>query len=236
MSLGGVRRIWTRVEVQPLEAGFTLMLDDRPLRTPAKAPLAMPTRALAEAVAAEWDAVTDKVNPDAMPMTRAVNSALDKVIPNQAAVSQLLTEYGGSDLLCYRADAPEELAFRQQEKWTPWVDWSRDTLVAPLILTAGVIPVDQPPSSVARLRAAVDAHDAFELTALHDLVTLSGSLILALAVSRGALEASAAWSLSRLDEDWQQSLWGIDPEAAAAAAVKSAAFDDAARLLKLVRG
>ncbi len=236
MSGWVARRFWTRVEVAERDTGAEVLLDGRPLRTPARAPLALPARPLADAVAAEWDAAEGEIRPDRMPVTRAVNSAVDRVMPQRGAVVDMLAEYGGSDLLCYRAEAPEALVRRQAEVWEPWLDWAEGALGAPLVRVAGVMPAQQPARSLARLRAALDDHDAFELTALHDLVTLSGSLVLALAVSHRAAAPGDAWAASRVDEAWQEAQWGRDAEAAARTAAREAAFQTAARILRLARG
>ncbi|NNU79808.1 ATPase [Halovulum dunhuangense] len=229
------RRFWTTVAPVPSEDGWTVVLDARPLRTPAKAPLILPSAPLAEAIAAEWDSQREEIRPQDMPLTRAANSAIDKVRPARAAVVTMLAEYGGSDLLCYRADGPEGLVARQCERWDRWIGWAEAELSAPLTLVQGVMHCEQPEASLSRLQDAVAAHDAFELAALHDLVTLSGSLVLGLAVSRGVLDPQEAWRLSRLDEDWQAELWGEDAEAARAAAEREAAFLSAKMFLDLVR-
>lgn len=229
-------RIWDKAGVERLEDGFTVALDGRPVRTPSRAALLLPSEALAQAIAAEWDAQGQKIRPETMPLTRAANSAIDKVGPSHAQIAQMIADYGATDLLCYRAEAPDELIARQAALWDPWVRWSEEALDAPLRLAAGIVPVDQPPATLERFRALVLAHDAFELTALHDLVALSGSLVLGLAVSHRALPAPSAWQASRVDEHWQAELWGQDDEAQAAAAEKEAAFLSADRLLTLLGG
>jgi chaperone required for assembly of F1-ATPase len=232
----GRRRFWQDVALRPeAEGGFAVLLDARPLRTPEKRLLCLPTQALAEAVAAEWAGIAGEIRPDELPFTRAANSAIDRVSANLRPVVAALAAYGETDLLCYRAEGPAALQERQSALWDPWLDWSRRALGAPLFAVAGVIHQPQPQASLAALRARVAGHDAFELTGLHDLVTLSGSLVLALAVSAGALGGDAAWSLSRLDETWQAEQWGSDAEAEAAAQLKRAAFLRAERLLHLVR-
>lgn len=223
------KRFWTAAAAVPVEGGFAVHLDGRPVKTPAKTPLTLPTLALAQAVAAEWDAQQGVVRPETMPMTRMANSALVKVPPAFDAVVDEIARYGATDLLCYRAEAPETLVRRQAEGWNPVLDWAAETFDAPLIVTAGIIPVAQPETSLARLRAAVASHDAFGLVGLHDLVAITGSLVLGLAVARGRLAPDAAFALSRLDEDWQAELWGIDSEAATAAAAKRGDLSDAAR-------
>ena len=233
MSTWTARRFWTTASAMPVEGGFTVHLDARPVRTPLKAPLVVPTLALAEAVAAEWQAQEKTVNPETMPFTRTANSAIDKVMPQFAAVADMLAEYGGSDLLCYRADGPADLVALQARHWDPILDWARAELGADLTRTTGVMHVAQPETSLEALRAHVHALSAFQLSAFHDLVAITGSLVLALAVARGRLTAEAAWTLSRVDEDWQISLWGEDEEAAESAALKRAALLQADRFFAL---
>lgn len=229
------KRFWTAATVAPAAGGFTVHLDGRPVRTPAKAPLLLPTEALARAVAAEWAAQEGRLQPETMPATRAANSAIDKVAPQRAEVAALIAAYGGSDLLCYRAEAPETLVARQAAAWNPLLDWAAGALGAPLAVAAGVVPVDQPEASLARLAAEVAALNDFELAAFHDLVALSGSLVLALAVARGRLLPEAAWQAARIDEDWQIEQWGEDEEAGRTAALRRAAFMDAHRFFALCR-
>lgn len=227
------KRFWSAAATAPAEGGFAVHLDGRPVKTPAKTPLILPTLALAEAVAAEWQAQEGVVRPETMPMTRMANSALVKVPPAFDAVVDEVARYGGTDLLCYRAEAPAALVRRQAEAWDPLLDWADKALGARLVTTAGVIPVAQPEPALVRLRAAVAAQDAFALVALHDLVAITGSLVLGLAVARGRLTPEAAFDLSRLDEDWQASLWGADSEATATAAAKRTDLVDAARFFAL---
>jgi len=226
-------RFWTAAAVVPAEGGFTVHLDGRPLRTPLKAALVLPTEGLAREVAAEWQAVEGKVDPSRMPFTRMANSAIDKVAPQFDAVAAMLAEYGGSDLLCYRAEAPEALADRQSRAWDPLVTWAATELSAPLTPTSGVLHRQQDPASLATLTKAVRALSPFQLAAFHDLVALSGSLVLALAVTRGRLDAAEAWDLSRIDETWQIELWGDDEEAAELTALKRADFLRADRFFGL---
>ncbi|MEL6235549.1 MAG: ATP12 family protein [Pseudomonadota bacterium] len=237
MTLPGgtaARRFWTHAEVVADAAGHALMLDGKPVRTPARAALVLPNRALAAAVAAEWEAQGETIRPATMPLTRAANSAIDRVGPQRAAVANMVAAYGESDLLCYRAEHPPGLVARQTAAWDPMLLWADAALGAPLTPTRGVMHAPQPEASLARLRDAVMALDAFELTGLHDLVALSGSLVLGLAVRAGRLDPAEAWDMSRLDEAWQAEHWGIDAEAAAATAEREAAFRAAARLLDLL--
>lgn len=233
MSSWTARRFWTDTSAVPVDGGFTVHLDARPVRTPLKAPLVVPTLGLAQAIAAEWQAQTGKVNPETMPFTRTANSAIDKVAPQHAAVAAMLAEYGGTDLLCYRAVGPDDLTARQAAAWDPVLDWAKVQMDAPLVVTLGVMHVDQPAASLARLRQAVEALDPFRLSAFHDLVAISGSLVLALAVTHRFLTAEAAWDLSRIDEAWQIALWGEDEEAAEIAALKRGAFLQANRFYGL---
>ncbi|MFT5743419.1 MAG: chaperone required for assembly of F1-ATPase [Paracoccaceae bacterium] len=224
MSDWTAKRFWTDVAVTETERGFGIALDGRPVKTPAKAPLVVPTRALAEQIAAEWGAVEKTVNPEVMPFTRSANAAIDKVATQHAEVVHLLAEYGGSDLLCYRATTPAELVAIQVQGWDPVLQWATDDLGAPLTTGQGIAPIAQPQASLDRLAEIVMQQDVFSLTGFHDLVSMSGSLILALAVQAGRLDPAQAWDLSRIDEDWQISQWGADDEASATAERKRTAF------------
>lgn len=224
MSDWAPKRFWTETTVTEAPEGFGVALDGRPVRTPAKAPLTVPTRALAEAIAAEWSAQEEKVVPATMPATRAANAAIDKVRLSAPAVAEMLAAYGGTDLICYRAEAPRELAERQRAGWDPVLDWAEAALGARLVPVEGIMPVEQDPRALARLADHVAAFEPFALTGVHDLVTISGSLILALAVTEGHLSPEEAWTLSRLDEQWNEAQWGADEEATAQAAQKRTAF------------
>ena len=235
MSGWAAKRFWTEARAVPCDGGFTVHLDARPVRTPAKTPLVVPTLALAQAIAAEWDAQQGPVRPATMPFTRMANSALDKVAPQQAAVVAEVARFGATDLLCYRASGPIDLVALQAADWDPLLDWAAEALQAPLNVTTGIVPVDQPGPSLARLTDAVAVHSPFGLVALHDLTSISGSLVLGLAVASGRLTPARAFDLSRIDEDWQARQWGQDEEAAEAAALKAQAMDEAGRFLVLGR-
>ena len=222
------KRFWQAVTVQPCDGGFTVLLDARQAKTPGKLPLVVPTEGLARALAAEWDAQAGPVNPETMPFTRAANSAMEKVAPQFAEVVGLLAAYGGTDLLCYRATGPAELIARQAAGWDPLLAWAATTLDAPLTVTSGVVPVTQPAASTRTLHDLTAALTPFQIAAFHDLVALSGSLILAFAVTHGRLMPAAAWDLSRIDEHWQAEQWGIDDDAAALATRKRRDFQQAA--------
>jgi chaperone required for assembly of F1-ATPase len=222
MSGWAPRRFWTEATVRAEDDGFAVLLDGRQVRTPGKAALLLPTRALAQAVAAEWQAQEREIRPQTMPFTRMANTAIEKVRPQKAGVVAEIARYGATDLLCYRAPGPAELQLRQRE-WDAPLDWAARRHGARLLPTEGVIPVAQP------------AQDAFGLTGLHDLVALTGSLVLGLAVAEDALGVDEGWRLSRLDEDWQAEQWGVDDEAAAAAALKRRGFGEARAFLDLCR-
>lgn len=236
MNEWAARRFWTRAEAVPEQAGFTVRLDGRPVKTPAKAPLVMPARPLAEAVADEWAAQDGVIDPGSMPFTRMANSAIDKVAAQRDVVEEMLASYGGTDLLCYRAESPEGLRARQDAEWAPLLSWAEAEVGASLLVTYGVMPMDQPRASLEALRARLGAMSHFELTALHDLVVHSGSLVLGLAVAHRHAPAARLWTVSRIDEDWQAALWGEDEEAAAQAEAKRQAFLHAERFLLLARG
>jgi chaperone required for assembly of F1-ATPase len=233
MSGWKAKRFWKDATAEACDGGFTVRLDGRPVKTPAKTPLILPTLALAQAIAAEWDAQQGEVKPQTMPMTRSANSALDKIIPQRAEVVGLLAAYGGTDLLCYRAASPAELVARQAAGWDPLIDWAATALNAPLVTTQGVVHVAQDSTVLARLTARVDALSPFHLAGFHDLVAITGSLVLALAVTKGRLTAPEAWTLSRIDETWQIEQWGADDEASTLEAARHAALLDASRFYAL---
>ncbi len=229
------KRFWTATEVGEAEGGLTILLDGRPVRTPARAPLILPTRALAEAVAAEWQAQEDEVRPATMPLARLANSAIDKVAPQFTEVAEMLAAYAETDLLCHRAEYPEALVARQCQAWDPPLGWAEVELGARLEPTVGLIPREQDRAALSRLRDLTHALDAFQLAAFHDLVSMSGSLVLGFATIRGYDEPASIWNVSRVDETWQEEQWGVDEEAAAHAALKRAAFLDAARAFRLLQ-
>jgi len=224
-----VKRFWTDVAIGP---GRSVTLDGRPVRTPGRAPLALPTDALAGLVADEWRGVGDTVDPRAMPLTGLANAAIDRIAPDPAAFADGLARYGESDLLCYRADAPAELAQRQAAAWDPPLAWARARYDVHWTVATGIVHQAQPPATLVRLGAAVAALDPFRLAALSPLVTITGSLVLALALLENAIGPEAAWAASRVDEDWQAERWGEDPLAAAAAADRRRGFDAGVAFLR----
>jgi len=216
------KRYWKEVSVVKQDDGFAILLDTRPLKTPKKAPFLLPNESLALGVAAEWAAVSGKINPSVMHLTRCANATIDHVSKNAAAVADFLAEYGGTDLLCYRAEAPEKLVERQTAGWDPLLLWVKENHDVNLRVTVGIRHIAQPAKALEKMRALLGQFDPWRLTAMHDLVTICGSLVLALAITKGKISAQEAWNLSRIDENWQAEQWGEDDEAASAAARKCA--------------
>ncbi|WP_158969158.1 ATP12 family chaperone protein [Chachezhania sediminis] len=233
MSEWAPKRFWKSAEVIDGAAGFGVALDGRPVRTPGKSLLRVPTRAMAQAVADEWNAVETLVLPDRMPMTRRANSSIEKVAPQKDGVVEMLAAYGDADLLCYRADHPEGLVERQKAAWDPALDWAAQTLGARLEPRTGLMHRPQDPKALARLEERLAAFDHFQLTGVHDLVTLSGSLVLGLAATAGWKTPEEIWDISRVDETWQQEQWGADDEAAEAALARRNGFLDAMLFFQL---
>lgn len=232
MSGWQAKRFWTETAVAEAPGGFTVTLDGRAIKTPAKAPLEVPTRALAELIAAEWAAQQGQIRPETMPATRAANAAIDKTRGQRAEVAALVAAYGETDLLCYRADHPAGLVARQTAAWDPLLDWAARRYGVAFVPVAGIMPRPQPAATLARLAAEVAALDPFRLTAFHDLVALPGSLVIGLAAAEAAFEPAALWQAARIDEDWQIEHWGEDAEAQAAAEARRLAFFQAERFFR----
>jgi chaperone required for assembly of F1-ATPase len=226
-----MKRFYETVEVATRDGGgFAVMLDGREARTPA--PLALPTLALAEAVADEWREQGDEIRPDAMPVTRLANKGL--ATDRAGAVSEV-AGYGATDLVCYRAEHPGELASLQHEAWQPMLDWLAARHAVRLAVTTGVLPAEQPEDALDALGRIVNSYDDAGLTALGEMTRGCGSLVIALAVADGHVAPAEAWSLSRIDEDFQISRWGTDEEAAGQVERQRATFLAAARYLELAR-
>ncbi len=231
------KRFYKEVAVKDEGGGASApLLDGKPVRTPAKAPLALPTRALAEAVAEEWRAQGDRIDPSTMPLTRLANSAIDGVAGREAAVIDDIAKHAGADLLCYRAEGPKALVAAQGKHWDPVLAFARETLKAPLVLSQGIVHVAQPEASLARIRGAFEGLDPFRLAALHVMTALTGSALLALAVFKGRLTPEEAWEAAHVDEDFQISQWGEDAEAKERRANRWRDFQASARLLGLLGG
>ena len=219
-----MKRFWDAVSFEATEGGFQIKLDHRSVRTPAKQHLIVPTEKIATRIAAEWDAQVDAVDPASMPWTRTANAAIDKVATQRADVMDHLSGYAGTDLLCYRAEGPDSLVSRQQEKWDPVLSWLEGHFGVSLKTTAGVMPVEQDPADIRRLAGAMDKMSDFQLTGFHDLVGLSGSYAIGLAVVEKAFSTETLWSAAYLDEAWQIEQWGEDEEAEAHTLSKKEAF------------
>jgi chaperone required for assembly of F1-ATPase len=229
-----VKRFYEEAAAAPEEGAFAVRLDGRAVMTPLRNPLRVPSAALAEAIAAEWSAQGDKVEPLTMPLTGLANAAIDRVAADPAAFAATLSRYAESDLLCYRAEGPRALVERQERLWEPLLDWSRRRFGAEFEAVQGVMHRPQPEASVARVAAAVAARDPFRLAGLSPLVTVSGSVIVALALAEGEIGLEDAWSAATLDEAWQAEQWGHDPLAAAAHDARRRDFDSAYRFLTLL--
>lgn len=225
-----MRRFYREVAV----ADGAVLLDGRPVRTPARAALRLPAPALAEAVAAEWRGQGDTVEPRSMPLTGLANAAIDRVAPDPAAFAAPIAAYAGTDLLCYRADAPAALVREQAEAWDPLLDWARARYDVAFAVTAGIVHVAQPAATVARLGEALAARDPFALAPMQPLVTITGSLVVALALAEGAIGAEAAFDAAHLDELFQARRWGEDELALAARAARRRDFLAAAGFLALL--
>lgn len=223
------KRFFTQASVEQAGDAFVLSLDGRRARTPGKAPLAFPTRALGEAVAAEWNAQGVTVDPRSMPLTKLANSAIDGVAADPAAVAADLVRYAGSDLVVYRAGEPDRLVAVQSGAWDPVLVWARERLGARFALREGLMYLEQPPEAVAAVAASIAGENPFRLAALHVMTTLTGSVLLALMHAAGDLDVDAAWHAAHVDEHYQESRWGEDAEAAQRRAARRAEFDAASR-------
>jgi chaperone required for assembly of F1-ATPase len=209
-----VKRFYKSADVTETPEGFGVALDGKPVRTPAKRPLAVPTRALADAIAEEWLAQEETVDPKQLPLTRLTSIALDLVAPRREAVVAEVVKYAGTDLVCYRVEEPPELAARQNAAWQPLIDWATLRFDAPLTVTAGILPVSQSPATLKAFEAAAAAYDTHRLAALHLATAACGSLVVALALIEGRLEAEAAFAATELDESYEIERWGEDIEQA----------------------
>ena len=209
-----MKRAYREVTTPPLEGGWGIALDGRPMRTPAKNQLVVPTEPLAKAIAAEWQAQREEVRPTTMPLTRLAATAIDRTATQREQVVAETANYAGTDLVCYRADHPPELIARQQLVWGPLVAWAMQRYDAALAVTSGIVPRRQSPAALDAFSAAVAAQDDFRLTALHTLTATCGSLVIALALFEGRLDAESAFAASQLDESFQIEQWGEDDEAA----------------------
>ncbi len=229
-----MKRVYKQVTTRAVDGGWNVALDGRPLRTPGKAELIVPSEALAAAIAAEWEAQQDEIRPATMPLFRLAATAIDRTAPQRERVAADTANYAGTDLVCYRAEHPPALAARQQAVWQPLVAWATARYDAALAVTSGIVPTRQSAAALNAFAAAVAAQDDFRLTALHDLTAACGSLVIALAVMEGRLDSAAAFAASQLDESFQIEAWGEDAEAAARRRALAADIDAAARFIALL--
>ena len=231
-----MKRFWKAADIVEATDGYGVALDGRTVRTPARAELVVPSKVLAEAVAAEWNESVEEIDPRGMPLTGLANAAIDRVAPDKENYAAGVASYGETDLVCYRAEGPEALVRRQAESWDALIDWARRRYDVDFVCQTGIMHVRQPEDTVRKLAHAVAALDAFQLAGLSPLVTIGGSLVAALAVLEGMLPAEAAWEAVSLDDRWQLEQWGDDLEARAALDARRRDFQAAARFLELVRG
>jgi chaperone required for assembly of F1-ATPase len=224
-------RFYAKAAAVQTPDGFAITLDDKPVRTPSGRPLVAPTRQIAEAIAAEWDAQQETINPLTMPLTRFANSVVEAVVDRVEAVAEDVAKYFQSDLLFYRAGHPEALVAREAKHWDPVVFWAADALGAHFILAEGIVHARQPDQAIAAARAALP-DDPWSIAAVHVVTTLTGSALLALALMRGVLDQDQVWAAAHVDEDWNIEKWGIDEEVAARRAARLVDFGAAASILK----
>jgi chaperone required for assembly of F1-ATPase len=224
------KRFYARAGVVEMPDGFSVVLDDKPIRTPSGRAVAAPSLPIAEGIAAEWQAQQEFIDPMTMPLTRLANSVVNAVVDQVDAVAEDIAKYFGSDLLFYRAGYPEALVAREAEHWDPVLFWAADTLGAHFILAEGIVHVRQPDAAVAAARAALPK-DAWSIAALHVVTTLTGSALLALALLRGRLDPDQVWKAAHVDEDWNSEKWGVDEEVAARRAARLVDFRAAAGVL-----
>jgi chaperone required for assembly of F1-ATPase len=229
-----VKRFWTDAQAVVQDDGWAIRLDGRDVRTPARALLAVPGEALARAIAAEWDAQGEEIDPRAMPMTGFANATIDRVLPALGDFRGQIAAYAESDLLCYRADEPADFVVRQSAAWDPLLDWARGAYGIEFAVTAGILPIDQPARTLAALRGAVEALDPWLLAGVATITQIGGSLVGTLALLNGATSAQALFDAASLDERWQAEQWGEDEEAAERLAIRSADFLHAAEYCALV--
>ncbi len=228
-----MKRFYTTATTAPADTGHAILLDGRAIKTPKRAALIVPTAALATAIAAEWQAQVDEIKPAAMPLTGMANAAIDLIAPDALAFATPLAAYAESDLLCYRAHDSELLAL-EAAAWNPILAWAEARYGVEFVLATGIVHVAQPATTLAAFRNALVAHDPFHLAALSPLITIGGSLVVALALAERTFGGDALWAAVNCDEHWQEQRWGADDEAIASRAAKQREWDAAARFLALL--
>lgn len=229
------KRFWKEVFVSELEGGFGVALDDKPIKTPAKNILLVPTYELATFVADEWINVGEEINPQTLRFTKLCNASIDSMPDKFEAVVEMLSDYADTDLLCHKSESPEGLVLRQTRIWDPVLTWVEQKHGLKFNQTVGILPVAQPPETREVLKSWLNSLNKFEMMACHDLTVMSGSIIVAKAVCDNYLSASEAWEVSRVDEDWQTEQWGVDEEAEKAANIKFDDFFAATKLFKALQ-
>lgn len=213
-----------------------IALDGRSVKTPLKDALALPNRALAEAVAAEWDAQVEVINPHAMPLTKLANTAIDRAIPERAIIAAEILQFAGSDMVCYRAEAPDGLVLRQTAHWDPVVVWARSDLNADFATVNTITHKRQSPAALKAMETHIMSLGPFSFVAVHNLTTLTGSALLAAMAASGKIPLDAAWLAANVDEDWQIETWGKDAEATARRAGRFNEFSACVRFVNLAQG
>jgi chaperone required for assembly of F1-ATPase len=229
-----VKRFWKEAAAVEAGDGWGIELDGRPVRTPLRELLAVPTRALADAIAEEWSGVAEAIDPRAMPMTGLANAAIDRVAPDRPAFAASLAKYAEADLACYRADGPQALVERQAVEWDALLAWARRRFDVDFAVTTGITHVEQPAATVERLAHEVATLDDFRLAGLSPMVTAGGSLVAALAVLDGAWAPEKAWPAVIVDDEWQKERWGSDEEAEKALEGRRGDFLAGARFIELL--
>jgi chaperone required for assembly of F1-ATPase len=235
MSEWAPKVFWTTVDIGEDQTGFKILLDGRALKTPSKAEMLIPSKAMAEEIAKEWRLQEDKVDPSKLHLTKLAYAAIDKLLVQREPTIEILAEYATTDLLCYRATSPVVLADRQEQTWQPLLNWFEEAHNIRLKVGSGVMPVQQPMDVLDKCAELLKKYSHFELAAVHDLIQLSGSFVIGLATVEEKISVSDAWDASRIDEDWQIEEWGEDEEASELSETRRKAFEYAAFVLSLFK-
>lgn len=230
------KRFYKTAEASEREGAWAILLDGRDVKTPARKPLAVADREVAEAIAAEWSGQGERVDPASMPLTKIANAAIDRVAGEMAAVRAEIVRYAGNDLICYRAEGPESLVAAQEKAWSPLVAWAQTALGVRLVLAGGIVHAAQEPATLAAVEVELLPLDALTLAAVSTATTLTGSAFIALALRHGVLTPEAAWEAAHVDEDWQMARWGRDEPALKARALRWREMAAAALILAIRSG
>lgn len=233
--MSGPKRFYKTASQRAGDEGYEILLDGKPVRTPARKELRIANEALARMIVSEWEAQGEKIDPASMPMTRRANTAIDRVKGRERDVAADIVSYAGTDLLCYRAQSPQALIDLQRNHWDPVLDWAARAFGASFEVRSGITHIEQPAAALEGVANRMNDFDYLALTALHTMTTLTGSALLVLAFAAGELDAGKVWQAAHVDEDWQISQWGEDAEAAARREARREEFDCDVRFLELVR-